>query len=85
MARFTGTVRQHYHLEAYDLLVLETDYRGDVGPGDALSVELPAGERAEIEVHDVAWGSALTADNPPLTLIVKGLRGREPAPGARIQ
>lgn len=80
---FHATLRQHYALEDVDLLVLEETYVGDVGPGDELTVEVDDGPAAFV-VHDLAWGSAMNADNPPLTLIVKGLAGRTPAAGAVI-
>ena len=86
MSRFAARLRQHYQLKDFDLLVLEADYEGDVGPGDDLSIELPEGGTQRFQVHDVAWGSAVTADNPPLTLIVKKLDiAAPPAPGARIR
>ncbi|MCB9596752.1 MAG: hypothetical protein H6719_28780 [Sandaracinaceae bacterium] len=81
---FQATLRQHYALEEVDLLVLEETYVGDIGPGDELAVELPDGARATFTIHDLAWGSAMSATNPPLTLIVKGLDGAHPAPGAVI-
>lgn len=80
---FEARLRQHYHLTDIDLLVLE-EYEGDVGPGDLLQIELPAGGTKTFRVHDTAWGSALSMANPPLTLIVKGLGDEEPAPGARL-
>ena len=84
MAFFTARLRQHYRLEEVDLLVLEETYEGDIGPGDRLKVELPAGGTKKILVQDVAWGSSVSSKNPPLTLIVRGLDGAEPAPGALI-
>lgn len=81
---FQATLRQHYALEEVDLLVLEETYVGDVGPGDELTIELPDGQQAGFTVHDLAWGSAMNADNPPLTLIVKGLEGARPVAGAVI-
>lgn len=84
MAFFTAHLRQHYRLEKVDLLVLEETYEGDIGPGDHLKIGLPAGGTKAFVVHDIAWGSALGKDNPPLTLIVKGLDGQEPTRGALI-
>ncbi len=84
MAFFTARLRQHYRLEEVDLFVLEETYDGDVGPGDKLQIELPAGGTKSFRVHDIAWGSSFGSNNPPLTLIVKGLDGQEPAPGALI-
>ena len=84
MPAFHAQLRQHYKLDEVDLLVLEETYLGDVGPGDELSVEVPAGGHKTFVVHDLAWGSAMSEKTPPLTLIVKGLEGVEPAPGAVI-
>lgn len=84
MAFFTARLRQHYRLDEVDLLVLDETYEGDIGPGDGLKIELLAGGTKTFEVHDVAWGSATGTTNPPLTLIVKGLDGEEPARGALI-
>ncbi|MCA9610958.1 MAG: hypothetical protein KC619_35435 [Myxococcales bacterium] len=81
---FQATLRQHYALEEVDLLVLEETYVGDVGPGDELTVALPDGTEAAFTVHDLAWGSAMNAHNPPLTLIVKGLKGAHPVAGAIV-
>lgn len=81
---FQATLRQHYALEEVDLLVLEETYVGDVGPGDELTIELPDGSNAAFTVHELAWGSAMSATNPPLTLIVKGLSGASPIAGAVI-
>ncbi len=81
---FHATLRQHYALGEVDLLVLEETYVGDVGSDDELTVELPGGGLATFRVHDLAWGSAMSAANPPLTLIVKGLHGARPVAGAVI-
>ncbi|MBX3270136.1 MAG: hypothetical protein KF729_07735 [Sandaracinaceae bacterium] len=80
---FRATLRQHYALSGVDLLVLDA-YDGDVGPGDALTVALPDGGEASCTVRDLAWGSAMNATQPPLTLIVEGL-GAQPAVGAEIR
>lgn len=86
MSMFSARLRQHYKLKDFDLLVLEADYEGDIGPGDNLTIELPEGGTRRFQVHDVAWGSAVTADNPPLTLIVKKMDlDVPPAPGALIR
>lgn len=84
MAPFHAVLRQHYRLEEVDLLVLEESYVGDVGPGDELAITLTDGGAQPFRIHDLAWGSAMSATAPPLTLIVKGLDGKEPAPGAVI-
>ncbi len=84
MSAFHAVLRQHYRLEEVDLLVLEETYLGDVGPGDELAVELDTGGSKSFLVHDLAWGSAMSASAPPLTLIVKGLGGVELSPGAVI-
>lgn len=84
MTDFHATLRQHYRLKEVDLLVLEDTYMGDVGPGDHLEVSLPDGSLCPFVVHDLAWGSAMSAMNPPLTLIVKGLEGAELSTGATI-
>ena len=80
---FTAKLRQHYRLTDTDLLVLES-YSGDIAAGDSLVVELPDGSRAAFRVHDLAWGSAYHAENPPLTLIVKGMGDGSPEAGATI-
>ena len=82
---FRATVRQVYRLQDKHLLVLEEDYRGDIGPGDRLEVELPSGANARTEVRDLAWGSAFHATNPPLTLIVDPIEAEEPRPGASVR
>ena len=84
MSAFHAVLRQHYRLEEVDLLVLEETYLGDVGPGDRLAIELEPGKSQPFLVHDLAWGSAMSAKTPPLTLIVKGLEGAELSPGAVI-
>jgi hypothetical protein len=80
---FHAKLRQHYRLSDTALLVLEEDYRGDVGPGDELQIAIDGGN-ARFVVHDLAWGSALNATRLPLSLIVRGLEDIEPAPGAAI-
>jgi len=84
MTTFHAVLRQHYRLEEVDLLVLEETYLGDVGPGDELCIGLASGTQQTFRVHDLAWGSAMSAQAPPLTLIVKGLEGAEPEAGAVI-
>ena len=82
---FRATVRQVYRLQDTHLLVLQEDYRGDVGPGDGLEIELSSGEIARTTVRDLAWGSAFHAENPPLTLIVDLVGPEEPQAGAIIR
>lgn len=82
---FCATVRQVYRLQDTHLLVLEEDYRGDVGPGDGIEIELASGEIARTKVRDLAWGSAFHAQNPPLTLIVDLVGPEEPEAGAIIR
>ena len=85
MGGFTARLRQHYKLGELDLFVLDETYDGDIGPGDHVEVDLAEGGAHRVRIHDLAWGSALTATSPPLTLIVAELAGREPAPGAAIR
>jgi hypothetical protein len=81
---FRATLRQHYKLTDTSLLVLEEDYRGDIGPGDELRIVW--GEHgARCVVQDLAWGSALNAARMPLSLVVSGLGDAEPDPGASIE
>jgi hypothetical protein len=82
---FHATVRQVYRLQDSHLLVLEEDYRGDIGPGDRLEIGLPSGRTARTEVRDLAWGSAFHAHNPPLTLIVELVEDEEPQAGAIVR
>lgn len=81
---FRATLRQHYEMSDKSLLVLNEDYTGDIGPGDTLGVEVD-GVPTRVEVLDLAWGSSMSADRLPLSLIVSGLADAEPAPGAVIQ
>ena len=81
---FRATLRQHYKMSDKSLLVLNEDYTGDIGPGDALGIEID-GAPTKVTVHDLAWGSSMSADRLPLSLIVSGLDDAEPAPGAPIQ
>lgn len=82
---FHATVRQVYRLADSLLLVLEEDYRGDIGPGDRLDVDISGGRTVRTTVKDLAWGSAFHASNPPLTLIVDLIDGDEPGPGAIVR
>ncbi|HJL16620.1 MAG TPA: hypothetical protein RMH99_13235 [Sandaracinaceae bacterium LLY-WYZ-13_1] len=82
---FRAKVRQVYRLQDTHLLVLEEDYRGDVGPGDRLEIALPSGASARTSVRDLAWGSAFHAQNPPLTLIVDLVEAEEPEAGAVVR
>ena len=83
---FVAKIRRVYRLADTQLVVLKEGYEGDVGPGDRLEVELPEGAAVEVEVKDLAWGSAFHVDQPPLTLIVVGLDPeQEPADGASVR
>lgn len=82
---FHATIRQVYRLQDTHLLVLHEDYRGDIGPGDRLEVELTNGETARTRVRDLAWGSAFHASNPPLTLIVDLVEPEEPKAGGSVR
>ena len=84
-APFRATVRQVYRLTDTQLVVLKEDYEGDVGPGDEIELQLREGT-AKAKVVDLAWGSAFQANEPPLTLIVKGLpEGAEPGEEAWLK
>ena len=82
---FTATVRQVYALADRHLLVLQENYRGDIGPGDLIEVSLPDASSTTVRVRDLAWGSAFTSQNPPLTLIVDRIEGAEPRAGATVR
>lgn len=84
MSGFRGRVRKTYPMGENRALVLQDEYEGDVGVGEQVEVALPSGERARVEVVQLAWGSAFRASSPPLTLIVAGLGEELPEEGAEV-
>ncbi len=83
--RLRATVRRTYRLPGKRLLLLEDSYTGGVEAGERVEVELPGGALTEVAVEGVAWGSAFTAENPPLTLIVPWGDAPDPEPGASVR
>ena len=81
---FRGRVRKTYPMGEHRALVLQDEYEGDVGVGERVAVALPSGQSAEVEVVQLAWGSAFRASSPPLTLIVTGLGEELPQEGAEV-
>ena len=76
---FQGKVRRSYQLGSTYVLILQQGYEGDIEVGDRLDIG-----GTEVDVVSVAWGSAFNAEDPPLTLVVKGL-SRQADQGAAIK
>lgn len=80
-----ATVRRTYRLPGKRLLLLEDSYEGGVEQGDDVEVALPGGRVVRAKVEGVAWGSSMSADNPPLTLVVPWGDDPDPEPGASVR
>jgi hypothetical protein len=80
---FKARVRRAYSIEKQQVLILER-YEGDVEVGEWVAVDRPDGTRAIARIASLAWGSAFRADDPPLTLVVEGLKGYEPIGGSEV-
>jgi len=74
-SNFRGKIRRAYKLEGRQVLVIEEGYVGELEVGDWLELILPSGKAERAPVINVAWGSALRAESPPLTVIVSNKDG----------
>ena len=80
---FKAKVGRAYALDGKRVLILESGYEGDIGVGDPVEVEMPDGAVRAV-VATVAWGSALRAQSPPLTIVVSGL-DEDPGEGVDVR
>jgi hypothetical protein len=80
-----ATVRRTYRLPGKRLLLLEDSYEGGVETGDWIQIGLPDGRQLRARIDGVAWGSAYSAENPPLTLICLWNDDPDPPPGSTVR
>lgn len=83
-AAFEGVVRRAYSIDAEHVVLVFERYAGDVDIGESLAVTPTIGTSSVACVTSVAWGSAFHADDPPLTLVVAGLKGDAEYAGATV-
>ncbi len=80
-----AVVRRTYRLPGKRLLLLEDSYQGGIEAGEWVEIGMPDGEKLRAKVEGVAWGSAFSAENPPITLILPWDDAPDPLPGASVR
>lgn len=72
---FRAKIGRAYRMGPQFVLVLKDGYSGDVEIGDVVEVVLANGEPVRAPIENLAWGSALRAESPPLTIVLAGVDG----------
>ncbi len=72
---FEAKIGRAYRMGTQYVLVLQDDYAGEVEIGDTVEVVLAQGAPVRAPIENLAWGSALRAESPPLTIVLADVPG----------